>query len=154
MAFRRGALDVSSAVRNPDVMENLLRDALDRLARLEKRTATESFSTQHRSPISSKPKAALVNVSGAEGKGRFQIRVRNPEFGNVAGTGRTTPKPLYHRVSYSSDPTFRTGVTELEPSPQTHYSFAEEPNQTVHVKIESSHDGVSWNLPQYQHVKI
>lgn len=150
MAYRREIPDASAIARNPAHLAEFIRDIHERVSKVEKRTATESVSTQQRAPVSDKPKLALFNVTGAAGKGRWHLTIRNPEFGNAAGRGKATPKPIYHRVSYSTDSTFRTGVTVLEPSPQTHFSIVEEPNQTLHFRIESSHDGVTWNLPQYK----
>lgn len=154
MAFRRVSPNPAAIARNPGQMEDFIRDIHDRVSRLEKRTSTEAVSTQQRAPISGKPPQVGFTLLGATGKGRWTLSIRNPEFGNLAGTGKTSPKPIYHRVSYSTDPNFKTGVTQTEPSPQTHYSIADEPNQIMHVKIESSHDGVTWNLPQYKSVAI
>jgi hypothetical protein len=150
MAFRRAIPDASAIVRNQSQLADFIRDIHDRVAKLERRTSTEAVSTEQRAPVSAKPKMAGVSLTGAQGKGRWNLTIRNPEFGNTAGTGKVTPKPLYHRVSYSADPNFKTGVTTLDPSPQTHFSIADEPHQTLHVRVESSHDGVTWNLPQYK----
>lgn len=149
MAFRQPIPNFSAAVRHPDQMENLLRDFHERMQKLEKHTSTQAVSSQKRAPVTERPPRAALSVSGTKGKGRWVVTIRNPEFGNTAGTGRITPKPIYHHLEYSTDANFSPeSVTKLEPSHQTYFPIVHEPNQTLYFRLRSSYDGVNFNLPQ------
>lgn len=123
--------------------EHAFRSLHDRLSQLEKTTALQAVSADKTTKLSKVPPRAQMAIRPVAGTGNFQVSITNPEF--QASKGNPLRTPIYHKLQYSPDASFRTGVVELPPSTQTHWPIATAPNSKYHFRLVSSYDGQNWN---------
>lgn len=128
-------LDLQTALINQD----------SRLEVIERAVGIGGLDPDKKSKLAAVPPRADVAVVSTPGSGQFTLSLTNPEF--IPGRGNPLRTPIYHKVSYSPDPTFRTAVTRLPPSVQTHWPIQATPGIKMHAQIVSSYDGVNWSLP-------
>lgn len=150
MAIKTATPNFDGAARGVDGKLNIhldqaLRAFHDRLTHQERATQLQASDPDIKSKLSQVPGRAHVNVRPIVGTGNFTVSLTNPEF--QLNKGNPLRTPIYHKISYSADPSFRSGVTELPPSTQTHWPIAVTPKSKLHFKVASSHDGVNWNQP-------
>lgn len=151
MAIREAAPSFDGAARHESgTLNSHLQKALEtlhqRIRVLERGSGTAGLDSDKQQKLSAVPPRAGLAVMPTPVAGQVSLAVQNPEFGNEKGKNplRTA---LYHRLDYSTDPTFTKNVVRLPYGPQTHWPLTVAPGQTLHFRLRSSYDGRSWNLP-------
>lgn len=149
MAIKISTPNFDGAARQNDRMnihlDQALRSFHDRLNSLERATASQAADPDIKSKLAKVPGRAAVAVKPVSGTGNFTVSLTNPEFQPSKGNPLRTP--IYHKLQYSADPAFRSGVHELPPSTQTHWPITTQPKSKYHFRVASSYDGVNWNQP-------
>jgi hypothetical protein len=117
---------------------------------LKTATGNVSSNSDKQTPLNPTPVQARFNVL-SHGGGLVSTTILNPQFVNTRIPGKKRGNlartPLTHRVRYSTDPTFRTGVTVLPDGVQTHYLLPTG-GKPHYFEVRSSVDGVHYNAPQ------
>lgn len=127
-------------------LEQALRTLHQRLEVLERGTGTQGLDSDKQQKLApTPPRAGLGVVSSSDGT-QMAVAIANPEFQQRKG-GNPLRTPIYHRVEYSEDPTFRTGVTRLPHSTQTYFPLPVKPGAKLHFRLQSSYDGRNFNAP-------
>lgn len=151
MAIRPPQPNYDGAARNSGGqlnvhLENALRTLHARLEVLERGSGTQGLDPDRQQKLSVRPPRAGLTVMTSQGGGQVAVSINNPEFGQEKGKNplRTA---LIHRVEYSTDPAFRTGVTRLPQGPQTYFPVKTAPGTTLHFRLTSSFDGRTFNAP-------
>lgn len=123
-----------------------LKAAAARIVALEQSTGGVAFNSDAQTPNNPVPPLAQLQ-SGSIGSGTSSIAVTNPQFLRTRTPGKNRGNilrtPITHRLRYSPDPTFKTGVTTIY-STQTHYIVP----AGNHAELTSSFDGVNFNKAQ------
>lgn len=91
------------------------------------------------------PVPPRADVEVTPGAGQFTVSLTNPEF--IRGRGNPLRNPIYHKIRFTADPTFRSGVKELPPSVQTHWPILAPTGSRLYVQVLHSFDGINWTLP-------
>lgn len=149
MAIRRPAPNFDQAATEGSGRLNLeLRNSLEntesRMRVIERAIGVTGLDPDRQRKVAPAPPRADVDVQSTPGVG-FTVSITNPEF--IPERGNPLRTPIYHRVSYSPDPRFRTGVITLPPGVQTHWPIQAKPGTKVYTHVLSSYDGHNWNQP-------
>lgn len=152
MAIRQARINFDGAARHESGKlnthaEQAFRALHERLLILEQGQTVEGLNPDQQRKIAPAPPRAKFLVDGGAGTGLFAVKITNPEF--IPGRKGDNPlrTPIFHKLKYSTDPTFRSRVTELPPSTQTYWPINGSPGQTLHFRVLSSYDGHTWNSP-------
>lgn len=128
----------------------LLEQLSNNISSLQQTAGQIGANTDSASPINPVPARAQLLVAKSTA-GWLSAAITNPQFlrsttpGQVRGNlARST---IVHRLSYSTDPSFKSGVTSLPPSAQTHYQIPTG-GMPHYFRIESSVDGENYNQIQ------
>lgn len=151
MAIREAAPSFDGAARHESgSLNSHLQKALEslhaRIRVLERGSGTQGLDSDKQQKLAVVPPRAGLAVMPSPVAGQIAVAITNPEFGAVKGKNPLRAA-IYHRIQYSEDPSFRTGVTKLPYSPQTHWPLTVAPGRTLHFHLQSSHDGRNWSLP-------
>ena len=139
MAFAFGGPNIDQAAGGNEELRQLLLHMTNRLQNVEKKTSTQAIKTGV-SPIAKPPQAATAQVT-KQSDGVWTLALTNPEF---IGASNPQKSPIYHQISWSTEPDFSANVTNLPPSHQTYYPiFVAAPQ--IYVQYKSSFDGQSYN---------
>lgn len=150
MAIKRPRPTFDAAAKQVDGSLNMdLQQALinqdSRTEVIERALGIGGLSPDKQAKVAVVPPRADIAVSAIAGSGQATVSITNPEF--IRGRGNPLRTPIYHKVRYSLDPTFRTAVTALPPSVQTHWPIQVVAGSKMHFEVTHSYDGVSWTLP-------
>ncbi len=126
--------------------QDAFRKIVARLRLVENKVGITAI-TPGKGPGAPVPKPAGIQVVPVPNTGRFQIFITNPEFSSPVPSGNEQRAPLYHQLSYSTDPNFRSGVVDVPPGPDTHRHVFGNPGQTMYFKLRSTQDGRTYNQP-------
>lgn len=126
-------------------LENFLRQYHERMLKLERAVQVQGVDSDKQTKVAVAPPRASIDVQSIAG-GRMTVAIRNPEFSTTKGQNPLRT-PIYHKIEYSPDPLFRSAVTELPPSIQTHWPIDIPTGTRLHVRVSSSYDGRTWNQP-------
>lgn len=127
-------------------MLDAFRKIIARIKLLEDHTGLTAV-TPGKGQSAAPPKAAGIQVLPAAGTGRFQVLITNPQFASPSELGNRQQTALYHQLSYSTDPNFRSNVVDVPPGPDTHRHVFGSPGQTMYFKLRSTVDGHTFNQP-------
>lgn len=147
MAFRQPTFSIAAAAGGNKHLDGALRSHEQRLSSLEEKVGGQAVDFNQHAPIAPKPPRARLSVNARPTTGRFVVTVTNPQFVSPAAQGNLSRVPIYHRLTYSTVSDFSSNVTALEPSHQTYFPVIDDPGVTLHFKLDSSFDGVTWNQP-------
>lgn len=146
----RAGLIEGAAGGDKQQLRILLEHFQNSIDRLQQSTGSVASNTDTSAPVNPVPVAASLAVSKAT-TGWLSAAITNPQFllSTTPGQkkGNLARSPMIHVVSYSTDPRFRSGVTSLPPSTQTHYQIPTS-GQKLYFQVKSSADGVNYNQPQ------
>lgn len=150
MAIKRPRPTFDAAAKGPDGRLNLdLQQALihhdSRMEVIERALGIGGLSPDKLAKVAVVPPRADVSVATQANSGQLTVSLTNPEF--IRGRGNPMRTPIYHKVRYSPDPSFRNAVTELPPSVQTHWPIRVTPGSQLHLQVLHSYDGINWSLP-------
>lgn len=150
MAIKPATPNFDAAARDSTGKFNIHQDQAfrslhERLNSLERATGLQGTDPDLKTKLAKVPPRAQIAVNGIAGTGNFTVSITNPEF--QASKGNPLRTPIYHKLQYSADSSFRSGVHELPPSTQTHWPIPSPPKSKYHFRLASSFDGVNWNLP-------
>jgi hypothetical protein len=127
---------------NQDLQQALI-NTDSRIQVIERGLGIGGLDPDKQSKIAVVPPRADIAVTGASGQAT--VSITNPEF--IRGRGNPLRTPIYHRLRYSVDPTFRNGVKTLPPSVQTHWPLQLPVGQKFFIQVQHSYDAVNWTLP-------
>lgn len=148
MALKRPQATFDAAARdqlgklNLDLQQALINQD-SRMAVIERALGIGGLDPDKQSKIAVVPPRADIALSSSAGG--FNVSITNPEF--IRGRGNPLRTPIYHRIAYSPDPTFRNAVQHKQPSVQTDWTVQAVPGSKLYVQVQHSYDGINWTSP-------